>query len=103
MFLCFKAFVVGDNVEGQLGISAATAQKAVRLEGLPDITSVAAGELHSLLVDVEGSVWGFGASSFGETGLGVDADIAPPKKINFDHRVVAAAAGKSHSLLLSSA
>lgn len=62
---------------------------------------MACGHLHTLLVDVEGHVWSFGSSSFGETGIEVDMDIAPPAKINLDAKIVAAAAGKAHSLLLT--
>lgn len=62
---------------------------------------MACGDMHSLIVDVNGAVWAFGASSFGETGLGVDVEIMPPSKINLDVKIVGAAAGKAHSLLLS--
>ena len=94
-------FVLGENVEGQLGVSASACAQPTPIEGLPMISNIACGDLHSLLVDVEGSVWGFGASSFGESGVGVDADIGPPIRINLDVKIVEAAAGKVHSLLLS--
>lgn len=94
-------FALGENVEGQLGVSDKACSQPTPIEGLPEITSLACGDLHSLLVDVNGAVWSFGSSSFGETGIGVDADIAPPTRINLDDKIVDTAAGKSHSLLLS--
>lgn len=94
-------FVIGDNVEGQLGVPGANCARPTPIEGLPEIVNFACGDLHTLLVDVNGEVWSFGASSFGETGLGVDIDIAPPLKVDLKDKIVSAAAGKAHSLLLS--
>lgn len=88
-------------MEGQLGVSSAACAQPTPIEGLPEIVNMACGDMHSLIVDVNGSVWGFGASSFGETGLGVDIEVTPPIRINFDVKIVDAAAGKAHSLLLS--
>jgi alpha-tubulin suppressor-like RCC1 family protein len=96
-----KVFVVGDNVEGQLGVSGASCSRATPIENLPAIISMACGHMHTLLVDVNGHVWSFGSSSFGETGLEVDIDICPPTKIDLDVKIVEVSAGKAHTLLLS--
>jgi len=92
---------LGDNVEGQLGVSDSACQTPKVIDNIPDIAYMACGHLHSLLVDVHGGVWSFGASSFGETGLGIDLPILPPERIQLDAKIVAASAGKAHSLLLS--
>lgn len=94
-------FALGDNVEGQLGITGPHCFKATMIEGIPEIKSMSAGHLHTMLVDTEGGVWGFGASTFGETGLGVDLELHLPLKIEIDTKFVDVAAGKTHTLFLT--
>lgn len=94
-------YALGDNIEGQLGVSKATCEQPTLIENLPPIVNVACGDMHTLLVDIDGGVWSFGSSSFGETALGVDVDIMPPTRIDLDVKIVKAAAGKVHSLLLT--
>jgi alpha-tubulin suppressor-like RCC1 family protein len=85
-----------------MGIEGASASQVKAIESLPPIKAIAAGHMHSLAVEEAGGVWGFGASTFGETGLGVDLDPGvPPMRIDINVPMVAASAGKSHSMLLS--
>lgn len=71
------------------------------------ITAIAAGGSHSLALDSTGTVWSWGSNQFGELGLSsfVDRFNTPQKLIHFppNTRIVAIAAGASHSLAIDRA
>ena len=97
----------GDHTSGQLGYYSphiAARQPAVieRLRGVR-VVSIAAGFRHSMVLTDEGVVYSFGAGHHGQLGLGDEQSRYGPKVIKAlrDVRVVAIAAGRTHSLALT--
>ena len=78
-----------------------------RVVGLEDvsITSASAGDAHSLFISSDGAAFSCGRNQHGQTGRprSTSAQLLVAKRIpGLEHvRVVAAAAGDSHSLLLT--
>jgi alpha-tubulin suppressor-like RCC1 family protein len=52
------------------------------VEGLTNITSIAAGECQSFAVDKNGTVWGWGKNDQGEFGIGKTGDLLRPTVIS---------------------
>ena len=98
-------FTCGLNADGQLGHSAglpfSPEPMLVRLD--VEVVSVAAGNGHTLCVDVDGCVWAFGKNTAGQLGTGnVDGTI--PRKIGAlakEARVAQVACGAEHSLAVA--
>ncbi|KAK9079453.1 hypothetical protein SSX86_001124 [Deinandra increscens subsp. villosa] len=72
------------------------------------VTSIAAGEAHTLALTGDGSVYSWGRGTFGRLGTGSQLDRLFPAKIEFNStdrtgkvRIVGVAAGCYHSLALS--
>lgn len=66
-----RVFVWGENAEGQLGNGVALASPtptAVAGLGSSPIVSIGAGERHSLALDRDGNVWGWGANDRSQLG-----------------------------------
>lgn len=96
----------GCNFYGQVGYPARTKKEDGRwlttIVGLPKIVSVTAGSRHSLAIDVDGNVWGWGANGAGQLGYGVNRHKAekiiglPPIKTvysSFDYNIAIAKDG----------
>jgi|GEM_PF-2371924 len=64
----------GDNTYGQLGNGSHDAQnKPVQAIGnISSVKQIAAGSFHTLAIDKDGVVWGWGDNYFGELGYGYD-------------------------------
>ena len=96
-------WVCGSNSSGKLGgaMQERKLQIPVKLENLPSINSVSAGYDHSLLLDVEGNVWAFGANGYGQLGLGLSASstVKVPTKVALPP-IAEIAAGNQFSLFL---
>ena len=93
----------GDNASGQLGDGTHVDNIGVWLTDLgANVTSVAAGDRHSLAVKDDGTVWGWGSNDHGQLGLGAGAPAASttPVQVPALTHVVAVAAGDTHSLAL---
>ena len=71
-----------------------------KIENIPLITAVAAGAKHSMLLDIDGSVWTFGEGIVGQLGHGDNNALNRPKKIENIPLITAVAAGAAHSMLL---
>ena len=79
---------------------------AVALPAPVPIVSVACGREHSVAIDAEGGVWSFGVGSSYALGHGNKADAPTPQRVASlaiaGHHIVKAAAGREHTLLLTS-
>lgn len=102
---------VGDGVRrlgllGQGQTSGPCVCRPMSLSGLDGVRvrEVAAGTMHTLLVDTSGAVWSCGVGRFGALGHGNLADLTWPQRIESLEKVRAdqVAAGASHSMVLSS-
>ncbi len=92
----------GSNTYGQVGTGYeySPVSSAVRVEGLPDITAIAAGDNFSLALAADGTVWAWGANSSGQLGNNSTADTSRPVKVAVLTKVVAIAASGAHCLAL---
>ncbi len=69
----------GDNVFGELGDGTVeTSSVPQRIEGLPPVEQVAAGQFVTCAVDVNQDLWCWGSNGFGELGLGYVSDATAP-------------------------
>jgi alpha-tubulin suppressor-like RCC1 family protein len=107
-----SVFSFGDNLDGRTGLGITTGNTPVPTPidatnfGGRKITQVAAGDLHSLLLADDGSVFSFGSNSSGQLGQGTSGGstsiAAPINAANLGGRkITQVAAGGVHSLLLA--
>jgi alpha-tubulin suppressor-like RCC1 family protein len=90
------------NDFGQLG-DGTTSQtnRPERILGT-NVTAIAAGIHHTLLLKNDGSLWAVGDNESGELGDGTTTAVHVPKKIGTTNNVTAIAGGEYHSLFLKS-
>ncbi len=71
----------GYNAYGQLGDGSTTTRvNIVRAGSLTNVVSVASGDLHSLAVKSDGTVWAWGYNGDGELGILRMSKGGPPHK-----------------------
>jgi len=94
----------GGNANGQLGINSTTRQDLpVAVSTLSSgVVAVAAGQMHSLALKSDGTVWAWGWNGSGQLGLGDTTQRLVPIQIPAFSNVVAIAAGTSHSVAIKS-
>jgi uncharacterized repeat protein (TIGR02543 family) len=94
----------GSNFDGQLGDGTRTDRRSptavTGLEGVR-ISAVAAGDGHSLALDIDGTVWAWGANAYGQLGDGTNARRLVPQPVPGLAGVRAIAAGSRHSLAVT--
>jgi alpha-tubulin suppressor-like RCC1 family protein len=94
----------GDNTFGQLGTGVRSVdgdrETPVAVAGLTNVTSVAAGEEHSLALLRDGTVMAWGDNHDGQLGDGTTKDSAVPVAVNGLRNVKAISAGAQFSLAL---
>jgi alpha-tubulin suppressor-like RCC1 family protein len=94
----------GFNDVGQLGakLSRPFALRLVpwKVAGLPPLAAAAAGDGHSLALDTQGRVLGWGLNNMGQLGDGTRDNRYRPRLIAGLNAVTAIAAGAGHSLAL---
>ena len=89
----------GLSAQGQLGRrSAALWAAPARIEGLPPLAALAAGQGHVLALDRQGQVWSWGANAAGQLGQGDLRESATPRRLELPARIRRVAAGDTHSL-----
>ncbi|MCD9021819.1 stalk domain-containing protein [Cohnella silvisoli] len=94
---------VGGNEHGQLGNGKQSTDIAVephQVVGLTDIIAVSAGDMHSLALQRDGTVWAWGGNGLGQIGNGTLKNALSPVKVDGLPTIVAIAAGKYTSLAL---
>lgn len=107
-----RVWTWGRNNSGQLGDVARTSiDKNPQYVELPKkIIAIAAGDQHTLAVDLEGNVWAWGRNVYGQLGRNAtDAENAVPKLVQASSdnsssftEIVAVASGMEHSVALKS-
>jgi alpha-tubulin suppressor-like RCC1 family protein len=100
-----NVWVWGDNHHGELGIGRQHVKRSTPVMvdfPLPKMhfTRIAAGALHSMVIDAGGNLWAFGYNGNGQLGIGtISSDV--PKRVHFPEgtpRLVMIAGGGAHSL-----
>ena len=93
----------GSDAFAQLGNGAASTPVAAPAQVTDDSqwVDIAAGGLHTIALDEDGVLWGWGNNAEGSAGTGDGASIVPyPTRITVDARFTAVAAAGRHSLAL---
>ena len=101
---------MGPNYYGQLGDGTTTTtpvETPVQVSGLSDVVAIAVGDIHSIALKSDGTVWTWGGNLFGELGVVGGKTARYPCRLwggwpRVSYWVVAIAAGSEHSLALRS-
>ena len=93
----------GANNQNQLGVFVAGNRRAtpMQIPGLSEITAIAAGEVHSLALKNDGTVWVWGRNK-GQLGLGDSFGRDTPTQIPGFSNIVAISSTYNHSMVLKS-
>ncbi|SEU37220.1 Alpha-tubulin suppressor [Myxococcus fulvus] len=94
----------GQNLAGQLGtgsINNTPVASPTKPVGLPRIKAIAAGQTHSLALDMDGRVWAWGKNDFGQLGLGATGGLVTvPTRVSGLSSIQAISANGNFSLAL---
>ncbi len=95
------AFGWGDNLYGQIGDGSNRNDRLtpVQLSSLSDLQDIAAGELHSLALKRDGTVWGSGANQYSQLG---SAPLETAVPVQLTDQIQSLAAGQYFSLGMKS-
>jgi alpha-tubulin suppressor-like RCC1 family protein len=92
---------MGGDPHGQLGAGFGVAgTNAPGLIVSNNVTTISAGDYHTLFIRPDGSLWGMGADFLYELGLGTTNDVLAPQLI-VSNEVTSIAGGAVHSLFLT--
>lgn len=94
----------GYNLFGQLGSGATYYQRNLpeTVQGLTNVTAVAAGLNHGMALKNDGTVWAWGDNGYNQLGDGTTTRRTLPVQVTGINGVVAIAAGSYHSMALKS-
>ncbi len=97
----------GYNFSNQLGTGVSAGPSSlIQVNGVSQVTAISAGDAHSVALEADGSVWTWGANDVGQLGdgsvTGQYQGRAVPQAVPGLTRIVAIAAGGSHTLALRS-
>ncbi|SEU37223.1 Alpha-tubulin suppressor [Myxococcus fulvus] len=99
-----EVFAWGQNSVGQLGTGSTNTTPVAsptKPVGLPPIKAIAAGQTHSLALDMEGDVWAWGKNDFGQVGLGTTGGLVnAPTRVSGLSGIQAVSANGNFSLAL---
>lgn len=90
----------GNNENGQLGdgMSPAPSLTPVQATGVSNVTQIAVGKNHTVVVQSNGTVWSWGTNASGELGNGTTNEAASPVQVSGLTTAVAVGAGGNFSL-----
>ncbi len=94
------AWGTGEGASGQLGSSAVSPALPSQVGNTTTWARLAAGGNHSLAVQADGSLWGWGLNTSGQTGQVNPAGLAEPTRIGSRSNWAQVSAGASHSLAI---
>lgn len=97
-------WVWGSNDFGQLGnaTNGYYSSVPVQVTNLSNVSAVAAGHRHTVVLKKDGTVWAWGRNGFGQLGDGTTATGRSPVQANGLSDIVAVAAGVSHTVAVKS-
>ena len=96
-----KVLAWGDNTYGQLGTGDRKAVEGwLPVEGLEEVTAIAAGAQHSVALRADGTVWTWGSNYQGQLGDGTLVGHFRPKRVEGLTEVVSVAAGAEFTAAL---
>lgn len=98
-------WVWGDNTYGQLGLGSTGGSytSPTQLGSGTDWAAIATGDLHSLAIKSDGTLWAWGFNASGQVGNGNTTSPQPsPVQVGTDTNWVSVAAGQDHSLAIKS-
>lgn len=92
----------GSNASGKTGQNTASnqTQTPTAISGFNDVSAIAAGAHHSLLIREDGTAWSFGQNTNGQLGLGDTTQRTVPIQIGVDTDFTKISGGTSHSLFI---
>jgi alpha-tubulin suppressor-like RCC1 family protein len=92
----------GRNLEGELGKGnfESTISFVNQVSNLTNVIAIAAGGTHNLALKADGTVWAWGANSYGQLGNGNNEDSSIPAKVIGLADVVSIASGGHQSLAM---
>ena len=97
-------WAMGNNEDGQLGDGTTNdSDSPVAVENMTsDVTAVATGAYHTMILKNDGSLWAMGSDGDGQLGNGDDStdDLSTPEKVM--DGVAAVSAGPYHTMILKS-
>jgi alpha-tubulin suppressor-like RCC1 family protein len=99
-----QVFSFGNNNHGQLGqgdLIGRNVPTLINPFGIGWIIAISAGGTHSLILNDQGQVFGFGYNGYAQFGLGDKVDRLVPILIDSIGDIVAISAGGDHSLFLN--
>ncbi len=94
----------GYNLFGQLGLNDTNNRLTLTSIPLPDsmasIASVGCGEFHTMVLDINGKVWGCGDNRFGQLGLGDTNDRLTLTQVPFINPIISVVCRGNHTIVL---
>lgn len=99
-----NVFTWGDGSSGQLGRgnSVNWSFVPVKVTGLPQIQTIAAGRSSAYAIDQSGKIWVWGASTYSQIGdFGMNGVASPTLLSGFSGTAIAISAGAAHALVLT--
>lgn len=94
----------GDNGNGQLGIGNSNSNTCLptTIVGFGNVAAVEAGGYHSLALKNNGSVYAWGANSYGQLGNGTNSDTNSPVNLDLLVDIIAVSGAGLHSFAIKS-
>jgi len=97
------AWAWGSDSNGQLGNGTSGSQQSTptQITSLSSVIAMSGGNLHSLALESNGTVYAWGDNTYGQLGDGTKTQRTTPVPVSYLSGIVAIAAGGAHSLALS--